>query len=249
MAMAIEGSPRLAARLFRQPQERSLCDSLCSAVRTQAERSRHDRFGKWEGMLLGPLVGRRLNDRFGVEHCWSTSQLEQYGYCPHQFFLQHVLKLREIDELSLETNSMLRGRRVHSFFADLHRRLNESGTPLLPGECEADMYEQLVHETLAAVMQRTASDLPLESALDEIDHLLIARWVQKYLEQYRQYEESFSAFDERPRPTHFEVSFGPVKEDANGDTSDPLSQPVAYELNCNGATIRLTGASIGSTSV
>ena len=47
--------------------------------------------------------------------------------------------------------------------------------------------------------------------IDAIDQLLIARWVQRYLEQYAGYEDAFQELDEPPVPRHFEVSFGPIK--------------------------------------
>jgi ATP-dependent helicase/DNAse subunit B len=192
-------------------------------------------------MLLSPQARERLAARFGPEHCWSTSQLEDYGYCPHQFFLQRVLGLEEIDDLSLEVDHFVRGRRVHAVLAEVHRQLNAAGGARSPTGCEAAEVQRLVAETLAAVMARSASDAALESGLDAIDTLLIARWIQRYLEQYAQYEDAFQDFDQPPVPRHFEVSFGPVKDDDDEAAADPLSTPLAYELACNGMSIRLSG--------
>jgi ATP-dependent helicase/DNAse subunit B len=90
-------------------------------------------------------------------------------------------------------------------------------------------------------MARSASAGSVESAFDYVDQLLIARWVEKYLEQYLRYEEAFKDFEQPPLPRHFEVSFGPVKDDEHDAGCDPLSNPAAYELACNGVTIRLSG--------
>jgi ATP-dependent helicase/DNAse subunit B len=167
--------------------------------------------------------------------------LEQYGYCPHQFFLQQVLGLEEIDDLSLEVDHFVRGQRVHAVLTEMHRKLNAAGDARSPAACEAAELQRLVAETLATVMTRSASKEPLESGFEAIDQLLIARWVQRYLEQYADYENAFKDLDEPPVPRHFEVSFGPVKNDEDEAAADPLSNPAAYELTCNGVTIRLSG--------
>jgi len=92
------------------------------------------------------------------------------------------------------------------------------------------------------VMRRSASEgdsAGVEAAFAAIDHRLIARWFEDYLNQYAAYEASFKDFDSPPVPKHFEVSFGPAESDDAGD--DPLSKREAYELSCNGMTIRLSG--------
>jgi ATP-dependent helicase/nuclease subunit B len=239
--MALAGSPRLAGRWLHLPAERDSAHTLLSALRATSERSRRQTFGRFEGMLLGSEAREPLAAQFGPNRCWSASQLEQYGYCPHQFFLQQVLELKELDDLSLEVDHFVRGRRVHAVLTEMHRHLNAAGNARSPTSCEATELQRLVTETLTAVMARSASEGPLESGFDAIDQLLIARWVQRYLEQYAGYEDAFNELDQPPVPRHFEVSFGPVKDDEDETSADPLSNPSAYELTCNGVTIRLSG--------
>jgi ATP-dependent helicase/nuclease subunit B len=241
ISMAIDGSAHLAGHLMKHERERDSTTALLAALRATGERSRRESFGAFEGMLLGAAAQKRLEAHFGPEHCWSTSQLEQYGHCPHQFFLQRVLGLNEIEDVSLEVNHFLRGRRVHTLLADVHRQLNALGEPCSPTECDAEKFQRLVAETLAAVIERSASEGVLESAFDAIDHRLIEHWIGRYLDQHLKYDEAFKDLDRRPTPTHFEVSFGPAKDDENADEADPLSKPRAYELTCNGVTIRLSG--------
>ncbi|MEX2141163.1 MAG: PD-(D/E)XK nuclease family protein [Pirellulales bacterium] len=241
ISMAIEGSARLAGRLLRHEHERDSTTALLAALRATGERSRRESFGAFEGVLASPAVQARLAARFGPEHCWSTSQLEQYGRCPHQFFLQRVLGLNEIEDISLEINHFLRGRRAHTLLAEVHRQLNALGPPCSPTEFDAEKFQRLVAETLTAVIERSASEGLLESAFDCVDHRLIERWIKRYLDQHLKYDEAFKDLDGRPMPTHFEVSFGPVKDDENADDVDPLSKPLAYELTCNGVSIRLSG--------
>ncbi len=241
ISMALDGSARLAGRLLQQERHRQSAASLLSALRATAERSSRERFGPFEGVLLGAAAQQRLANSFGPDHCWSTSQLEEYGYCPHQFFLKRVLGLREPQDLSLEVDYFLRGRRVHTLLTNVHRQLNAARGPCSPTDCVADEFRRLVYETLAAVMQNSASDTALDLAFDAIDHRLIARWAQQYLDQYLKYDKAFQECDEPPKPAYFEVAFGPAKDDDEGDELDPLSKPAAYELTCNGRTIRLAG--------
>jgi ATP-dependent helicase/DNAse subunit B len=242
VAMALDGSPRLAERLAGRAAQRESTSALLRAMRATAARASGEGFGPFEGIFAGETSHDRLVARFGSEHCWSTSQLEEYGYCPYQFFLKRVLRLNEPEDLSLEVDHYLRGRRVHALLAEVHRQLNAGGEPCSPSECDTDKFQRLISETLSAVIQSSAGGAgTLESAFDAIDQRLIARWIAQYLDQYVKYEESFKQLDSPPLPKHFEVSFGPVKDDESDQPADPLSKPAAYELTVNGATIRLSG--------
>jgi ATP-dependent helicase/DNAse subunit B len=241
IAMAIDGAPRLAARLTTHKRQHESTTALTAALRATGERSRRDAFGTFEGIVLGPAAQARLAARYGPDHCWSTSQLEDYAYCPHKFFLQRVLGLNELEELSLDDDYALRGRRFHTLLTRVHRQLKASGGPTSPTECDVQTFQRLVSDTLTAVIEQSGPDSALGAAFDWIDNQIIARWVQKYLEQYLKYDQAFSDCDERPRPAYFEVSFGPAKDDEEADEVDPVSRHVAYELTCNGISIRLSG--------
>jgi ATP-dependent helicase/DNAse subunit B len=237
--MAIGGSTRLAGRLIARPDGRELATSLLAALRVATERSRHEAFGPFEGMLTSAAARAEMAKRFGPHHCWSTSQLELYGNCPHKFFLQHVLHLGDVEDLSLEIDTFRRGRRLHSTLAELHWRLNTADGPRAPTDCEAEELRGWIVEALSAVMQRSASDGPLQAALDAVDLRLLERWMERYLRQHGEYERSFARHDQPPKPAYFEVSFGSTRDD--GEPIDPASQADEYVLDCNGMRIRLSG--------
>jgi ATP-dependent helicase/DNAse subunit B len=239
--MAIAGDTGLAKRLAARASQRESSRALWAAMRTIGSRASGKGFGGFEGMLAGAPAHDWLGAHFGAEHCWSTSQLEKYGFCPYQFFLERVLKLDVPEELSLDIDHMLRGRRVHRLLADVHRQLNQSDDARLLGECGAEDFQRLIAKTLADVMNRSKSHGPLLSAFDAIDNLLIARWIGKYFEQHQRYDESYCDFDSPLVPTHFEVKFGPAREVEEDDPTDSLSTDAAYVLTCNGMSIRLSG--------
>ncbi len=68
--------------------------SLFAALRMTGQRAKRDKFGAFEGVLLSEAAQRRLAERFDNEHCWSTSRLERFAYCPFKFFSERVLGLR-----------------------------------------------------------------------------------------------------------------------------------------------------------
>jgi ATP-dependent helicase/DNAse subunit B len=128
---------------------------------------------------------------------------------------------------------------MHAALAELHRQLNSAGQPCDPTDCEREDWERLVADTLSKVINLPDADGTLQSAMDHVDHRLIARWVERYLEQCAEYKKNSSEFDQPLVPAHFEVAFGPVSDD--GEQVDSISTAEAYELECNGLKIRLAG--------
>ncbi len=204
------------------------------------QRAKRDAFGPFEGVVLSEAAQRRLAERFGDEHCWSTSRLERYAYCPFKFFAQHVLAIEEPEDLALEIDHLRRGRRLHELMAAVHRQLNAAAGPCSPGQRDEESFKRLVGETMARVIESSATDGPLAAALDEFDSRMIATWLDQYLEQHRKYDGGFADCDSPLLPKHFEVSFGPVAAESDGDT-DPLSTASAYELRCGDVVVRLSG--------
>ncbi len=204
------------------------------------QRAKRDKFGPFEGVFLGEAVQRRLAERLGDEHCWSTSRLEDYAYCPFKFFAKHVLGLAEPEDLVLEIDHLRRGRRVHQLMAAVHRQINSEAGPCSPAQQDEESFKRLVAEKLAGVMESSAADGPLAAAFDDFDARMITAWLDQYLEQHRKYDGGFTDCDGPLLPKHFEVSFGPVAAESDRDT-DPLSTASAYELRCGDVVVRLSG--------
>jgi ATP-dependent helicase/nuclease subunit B len=45
------------------------------------------------GWIIDETLSGALNQRYGPEHLWSASQINDYGICPFRFFARHTLKL------------------------------------------------------------------------------------------------------------------------------------------------------------
>ncbi|HZZ29246.1 MAG TPA: PD-(D/E)XK nuclease family protein [Pirellulales bacterium] len=212
---------------------------LLAGLQAIAARRKSARFGPFEGLLLGAKAQERLQRHFGPEHCWSVSRLEDYAYCPYQFFAKHVLDLEELPELTLEVDYGRRGGFAHDVLAHLHRRLNKVAQQS-PGDLTSDDYEQVISEILDALHEALQGS-PLEIALQTVDLQLIKEWLGKYVAQHADYDKSLAAstFAQPLRPAYFEVSFG--LQPRESPEIDQLSTNQPFHLRCGEEVVRLSG--------
>ncbi|MGC3970751.1 MAG: PD-(D/E)XK nuclease family protein [Pirellulales bacterium] len=199
-------------------------------------RSRRGEFGPYEGMIIGDDSRRMLDQKFHTGFPWSAGQLEEYGFCPHKFFLSRVLKLEPAAEVGLEVDYFKRGSRTHDVLAELHGRINEQLREAgLPSELAEVEYERLVEQTVAKYLAKE-NVATLDEAFRAIDEKLLRRWLSKYREQHDKYDKTHGGDVDLPRPTHFEKSFGmPVREGDRVSKSEPL------ELKLDDESVRITG--------
>ncbi len=219
---------------------RDLAAALEAGLRITHARQRRDDFGPAEGLLISPAVAARLAERFGPQHLWSPSQWEHYAACPYQFYLQSVLKLEPLGDLALETDYRRRGSLLHHVLATFHRQFGASPAEswsALQGD-EARFIAEMNRTLQAAIdaMPRTGID----AALVELDRRQIEKWTGQYHGQHEKYDSAWTDFDEPPRPTYFELRFGPRRP---GDDSpeDPRSTDKVFALDIGGETILITG--------
>ncbi len=229
------------SRWLANPSAGPVAPNLLAALSAMLERRHGESFGPLEGMVSSLAAVGRLATQFGPEHPWSPTRLEQYAYCPHQFFLAQVLRLRPLEELALEIDYMARGSLLHEVLAVVHRRLNdESGRPVLPAHVGQSRFLALVDEALDEAIAASTPARGLEAAFREIDRRLLLEWAEKYYQQHEQYDAQWQDLDEPFRPTHFEVRFGPRRA-TDGGLEDPLSRDEAYALDLEGESLRLVG--------
>ncbi len=245
VAELLNDKPQRLVRMIRSdrgtpsPGQRDQEGNLISGLQAIAARGRWEEFGPFEGILTGEAAKQLLARRYGPEHCWSVSRLEQYAYCPFRFFASSVLGLEPLPELSMEMDYGRRGILAHEALAKLHRRLNEAGASRSPVEAGAAEHAKLSEETLAVLFESVSKSSPLEKALRTVDFRLLAEWMQQYFGQHEKYDEAAAAVDKVLRPAHFEVSFGLKRH--RREEVDPISTDKAFEVCVEGETIRFSG--------
>jgi hypothetical protein len=87
-----------------------------------------ERAHAWAGRLRDPVVLAALAARFGPDHVWSASRLEQYARRPFDFLLSGVLRIERREEVGDETTPLASGRVSHAVLEELHGRLLAAAT-------------------------------------------------------------------------------------------------------------------------
>ncbi len=241
---ALAGREQLFEQLCAHPATSSVARSIVAGL-TMTEARDEQAFGPFEGMFTTDAARRKLSERFGPDHCWSASKLEVYANCPHEFFLRNVLRVRPLDEPELATDFMGRGQMLHWLLARAHRALNDcQGAPSTPcGKTLSDFTRAV--EQLSAELRRQGGAGTLAGGMVEINVRQVLAWLERYQDHHEAYDRLFSDWKQPLRPAHFEVSFGPQREDDAddewSDSRDPLSRDEPFTLECAGEMVQFNG--------
>ena len=231
---ALESDATMLGHLAQSNHYAALRSNLMAGLTALEQRNRQA-FGEFDGILNSEDAKQTLAGIYPPQTCWSPSQLEQYAKCPHQFYLDRVLGLEPLAELTLERDWGQRGRLFHDALAVFYSRLAADGAT--PDNAELQTrFLSAVEEVFAE--QRAGSQLL--AALCEVDRREITSWADRLLVQHRKYEKhkEWEKFDERPRPIHFELGFGLATEEAH---ADPDSDSVPFAVERDGETVFFAG--------
>lgn len=238
----LQGDQQLLAGMLHDPSRKTTADNLMANLVCVHHRQHGESFGPFEGVLTSDAVRRDLAQRFGPDHLWSPSQLEQYASCPYQFYLQRVLGLEPLPELGLEVDHLLRGRLVHETLARVHRQFQSMGRDLAELQGDGAAFAELFRNTVRDIADETHRGGKLQAALLNIYRDEVAALAERYVKQLQGYL-SASGLDAPPIPTHFEVRFGPPRrpDDQENEQEDPLSSDDPFELEIGQETIKIVG--------
>ena len=231
-AEALDGSPKLLGALLQIAD--STVRHLATAWRANAARVDRDAFSSFEGVISTDSVRAQLVERYGRQHRWSASDLEQYAYCPYRFLLERVLKIEPLADLRLDIDAADRGRLLHAALTRVYRD-HESDAGDLAVQNPSKFRREFIQavEELAGQSEQTS---PLSPAWQAIDRQVLIRWCDNYLRQAADYAQLHAGLDEAPRPAFFEVSFG-----LRGVASDGLSSRDPLKLELNGQELLVQG--------
>lgn len=170
--------------------------------------------GRWDGFVSGNTdLREQLMSRLALI---SPTALEQYGACPHQFFVRTVLRIpenREPEDL-LELESREKGNVLHSILERFYREAGPDSVASwdperqeLPHEHDR-LLQDCVSWVFATVADQTPARFPVIRDLERDDAL---RTLRRFL--VRDLSELVSS---GYVPTHFEFRFGD-RQESEGD--------------------------------
>ncbi|MEN6459097.1 MAG: PD-(D/E)XK nuclease family protein [Thermoguttaceae bacterium] len=213
VATATEGNVSLLAGLFARGEgtegrsERTAAP-LAAGLELLHQRQDRQQFGPAEGILPSDLAIAYATKQFGSEHTFAATELEQYASCPFRFFIERVLRIEPLDDLTLEFDALARGRVLHDVLKTFHESVNDRlGRPASPLKLDAAEYDAMLH---AAIDQSLPPEptKSLRAAMREIDRRLVTEWLSRYREQLEAYDAQWTELDSPLVPELFEVSFG-----------------------------------------
>jgi ATP-dependent helicase/nuclease subunit B len=158
-----------------------------------------DRFG---GIIEDTSLLDLLNKKFGPDHMWNATQINDYGICPFRFFGRHVLGLGAMDPSGEGFVANQLGTAYHRILEDVYLTLSEKGIQITPDVIAA--VREVAEQAGEAALERMVENRELrKSALWEFEKNEIKKRITKLLEK----ESDWNA--EKPaRPRHFERAFG-----------------------------------------
>lgn len=189
VAMALEGESGPLARLARDPKHREALVGAGLAMLAMHARG-SPRYTRYDGMFRDRRAVAALADRFGPDRAMSPSQLETYAFCPHQFFMKHVLKIdapRERDLLDIDhaARGSLFHRVVELTLQEINRVVAEDRATL------SEMIELKIDGAIATALgERPPATTELEQGLAEIADADLRAIAQRFVGQARKFDES-----------------------------------------------------------
>lgn len=155
-----------------------------------------------KGWIGDRELGEGLRRRFGPEHLWSASQINDYGRCPFRFFARHVLKLDSNEEPEEGFAAHHLGHAYHRILEDLYTQLRRRGDAL-QSHSAAGAIEEALRITEAVLQKMLDADEVRRDGLWEFNKDEIKRRIGRLLRREAQWNDEL-----RARPVHCERKFG-----------------------------------------
>lgn len=214
-----------------QTADEAMLSRAIVAAYGEVQRGVRDRRGEastrpnpWQGELREPHVLEELSRRFGPEHVWSVSQLENYAVSPFVFLLNRVLRLQEIEEADEETSALLFGGVAHDILRAFYEATLANLPPAFDTEA-ASVFERVAAEVLGA-REKSGEWLGLPSLWPHTRQEILDR-----VRDFVSWELGYMA-DKNERPVWCELELGSYEEPAT---------LAGYDVSGTLQTIRFTG--------
>ena len=106
--------------------------ALLSKIALQLGRHMPDRFGKYEGNLEENKEIVAEMTRLNARRKWSVSRLEQYAFCPLQYFFEQILDVAPWPEFEDDLTALERGNALHRIFQHFYETLQNDRMDIEP---------------------------------------------------------------------------------------------------------------------
>ena len=170
-----------------------------AAVEAGRLRGGADRFG---GVIEDAGLIDLLKKKFGPDHMWTATQINDYGTCPFRFLGRHVLGLGTMDQPAEGFAANQLGNAYHRILEDVYSYLQQQGIQITPDVIAA--VRDVAERAGEAALERMAENRELrKSALWQFEKQEIKKRIAKLLERESDWNAETPA-----KPAHFERPFG-----------------------------------------
>jgi ATP-dependent helicase/DNAse subunit B len=173
----------------------------------ESERIAGVRAGRFSGVLNSEDLLDHLRSRFGPDHLWSASKLNDYGICPFRFFSSHALRLSPVEEPGEGFTPNQWGAALHGILEKLYLRLKDEGIRLEQNTCDlaAGIAEEVTEQELGKLIEEGRVKV---TPLWDYEKADVKRRISMLLDKESQWNA------ERPTvPIAFEKKFGIGREE------------------------------------
>lgn len=188
---------------------------VAEAANIEAVRHDDSPFGIYDGAISDPGLVASIRERFGPDHVFSVSQIETYRKCPFRFFVERLLGVEPAEEPAAEFDPRVRGSMMHQALQTFHERFRGIPVTIIPADEASAAMVAAVGAVFADSAWRSTN---APRGLVEAERRRMVALLLRYLEIAR-------GRGETPwKPSHFEVSFGPVRDAsiASPATAEPF---------------------------
>lgn len=176
-------------------------------------------------------VYQLLDSKFGVDHSYSITAIEDYRSCPYRFFLKHLLKVRSAPKPTLLPELLDLGNLYHATLREFGKKFR--GQSLRKNEL--DRYQEIINECLEEQYRewRRWAGSELADMILSLKQEEIRKTLRRWLESEVAWSEATAG---RFQMQKFEWSFG--IDEANSEP-DALTAP--YHLDDGQTSIKIWG--------
>lgn len=185
-------------------------------------------FGPYDGVFIDSETLSSVASEFDTAHSFSATQIETYASCPFKFFIERILHLEDEEDPDQALSARDRGRILHSILESFHRKYVGKSVHDIPENEARESMKIVASEQFERLIKRSTN---VPQGVAAIEQARMLKVMDRYLERERERD------DGHWKPTHFEVSFGWVRE----ESEDSLAKRDPFTLSTSEGVVLFSG--------